>query len=105
MGALFGESVVFLLVFGVFIAFALWPVWEAMLAPTVPEVALPESLKLTLPLEKRHGGYETRIHLDGEMWRATFPDDGLPPPLVGDLVSIAGRDGLEIHLERYERAT
>ena len=100
VGIVFGEKVAIALAFLALVALFTSDFILAAFTPALPEVTLPASVKLRQPLELRDGRYETRIEFDGEYWRATLPDDGQPPPSVGEVVSIAGREGLEIHLER-----
>ena len=68
--------------------------------PADPTIALPKTVKISVPFEKLLGYYETQVYLDGESWRATLSDDGMFPPCVGERVSVACRDGLTIRLKR-----
>jgi hypothetical protein len=65
-----------------------------------PTVNLPATLKITSPFEKSGGYFKTEIRLDGETWKAIFPDDSCPVPKVGDTVDVIDRRGLEIRLGR-----
>lgn len=100
VGLIFGKNVAIVLMFLALVALVILGHVGDTFSPAQPEVALPSNVTLRQPLELRNGRYETRIEFDGETWRATLPDDGLPPPSVGEIVSVAGRDGVEIHLER-----
>lgn len=100
VGVIFGRTAGLTLLLLAYAAFVVWGFIGETFSPAKPEVTLPDSVKLRQPLELRNGRYETRVEFDGESWRATLPDDGQPPPLVGEFVSIAGRDGVEIQLER-----
>lgn len=100
VGVIFGETAALTLAFLIYMAFFVWGFIGDTFSPAQPEVKLPPSVKLRQPLELRNGRYETRVEFDGESWRATLPDDGRPPPSVGEVVSITRRDGLEIRLER-----
>ena len=69
---------------------------------TESSVKLPEKVKLTNQLGKVGGKFETRVKIDGEDWTAELPDDGLAPPLQGEVVRVVERHGLRLVLARSE---
>lgn len=101
----FGKPAATIILFLFFLVVVAGPFVESHLSANKAEVSLPPSVVVDRPFELRAGRFETRVRMDSEDWLGTMADDGRPPPAVGERVSVVGRSGLELHLERNDHAT
>ena len=62
----------------------------------------PQTLIITEPFEKVGERFETKVWMNGEIWRAVLAKGANQAPEIGETVRIVGRNGLTLTLDTVE---